>query len=274
MQQVVALAASQPIFLSLPAPDTEVMSNVVWGRFEDVFTPAFWAAQAWMDSSHTDGNFSLGRSLAEELVACLLGGHGAPAEVGLAAFQRVATHLREHGPTLSHATAIDLLSRPLAVNGRWVRYRFANTRARYLVGSLQALPHIQESELDDTELRNRLCALPGIGLKTASWIVRNQRGSDQVAILDVHIMRAGIMMGVFEKGSSPARGYLGLEARFLTFCRAVGVRPSQMDAVMWRTMRNVGPILMGILIPSSNSRSNALTYSEGDSDVGRRRRRR
>ncbi|RRH96905.1 hypothetical protein EH240_21680 [Mesorhizobium tamadayense] len=85
MQQVVALAASQPIFLNLPAPDTEVMSNVLWGRFEDVFTPAFWAAQAWMDPSHADGNFSLGRSLAEELAACLLGGHGAPAEVGLAA---------------------------------------------------------------------------------------------------------------------------------------------------------------------------------------------
>ncbi|WP_425374821.1 hypothetical protein [Mesorhizobium tamadayense] len=166
------------------------------------------------------------------------------------------------------------MSRPLSVNGRWVRYRFANTRARYLAGSLEALPHIQESELDDIELRNRLCALPGIGLKTASWIVRNQRGSDQVAILDVHIMRAGIMMGVFEKGSSPTRGYLGLEAKFLTFCRSVSVRPSQMDAVMWRTMRNVGPILMGILIPSSNSRSNALTYSEGDSDVGGRRRRR
>lgn len=274
MQQVIALVASQPIFLELPDPEAEVMTNVRWGRFEDVLTPAFWAAQAWMDPAGADGEFSLGRSLVEELVACLLGGHGAPAEIGLAAFQRVVDHLRDHGPDLSEATASDLLSKPLTVNGRSVRYRFANARARYLASSLRELPSIRENELDDVDLRNRLCLLPGVGPKTASWVVRNRRGSDQVAILDVHIMRACTMMGVFQKDANPARGYLDLEGKFLTFCKSVGVRPSVMDAIMWRTMRNVSPALMDILLSSSNRGSNISPNERGDANVRGRWRRR
>ncbi|HEY8356989.1 MAG TPA: hypothetical protein VIL30_05965 [Ramlibacter sp.] len=274
MQQVIALEDSRPIYLDLPDPDAEVMSNVRWGRFEDVLTPAFWAAQAWMDPIHVDDDFALGRSLTEELVACLLGGHGAPAEVGLAAYQRVASHLEENGGQLSLHMATELLSRPLSVNGRQVKYRFANTRARYLANSLERLADIDENKLDDVALRNSLCTLPGVGPKTASWIVRNRRGSDSVAILDIHIMRAGKMMNVFEQGADPARGYFELECKFLSFCRSLGVRPSIMDAVMWRTMRIVSPALMDILLSSSNPVSNPSKYNHGDADVRGRRRQR
>src|SRR3546814_6148465 len=81
--------------------------------------------------------------------------------------------------------------------------------------------------------------LPGIGPKTASWIVRNRRASDHVAILDVHIVRACSAIGVFPEGAQPARRYADLEQRFLAFCEATQSRASAMDAVMWSTMRSL-----------------------------------
>jgi N-glycosylase/DNA lyase len=65
-------------------------------------------------------------------------------------------------------------------------------------------------------LRDRLLDLPGIGPKTASWIVRNHLDSDDVAIIDVHLHRACVMMNVFEAKSDPAKEYFSLEALF--FC--------------------------------------------------------
>ncbi|MDZ3993341.1 hypothetical protein PspTeo4_24872 [Pseudomonas sp. Teo4] len=40
-------------------------------------------------------------------------------------------------------------------------------------------------------LRDWLLELPGIGYKTASWVARNWLDADDVAILDIHILRAG-----------------------------------------------------------------------------------
>src|SRR5437868_4321650 len=75
---------------ALPDPDTEVVGGVLWGSPEALFTPAYWMTQCWMH----EGDFSprchrLGVSLEEEIVACLLGGHGVPAETGRAAFERL-----------------------------------------------------------------------------------------------------------------------------------------------------------------------------------------
>lgn len=267
MQRVAALAKERVVYLDLPDPDEEVMPAVRWGHFEHTLTPAFWAAQAWMDPSFGASNFALGRSLAEELVACLLGGHGAPAEVGLAAFRRVIDYLDNDGPDLPAERALELLSRPLLVGGRQVRYRFAGQRSRYLAGSLRELAEIDETALTDVQLRDRLCLLPGVGPKTASWIVRNHRGSDEVAILDVHIIRACTIMGVFEQGASPARGYRDLENRFLGFCKSIGVRAALMDGVMWRTMRTVHPRLINLLLQPTNPPHNSSSAKRGETNV-------
>src|SRR5260370_26788798 len=69
----------------------EIMPGVLWGSRDVLFTPAFWLGQYWMreDSSLQSRPHSLGQTLEEEVVACLLGGYGIPAEVGLAAFERL-----------------------------------------------------------------------------------------------------------------------------------------------------------------------------------------
>ncbi|MBB4039856.1 thermostable 8-oxoguanine DNA glycosylase [Microvirga flocculans] len=266
MQRVIAEIAGRYAALDLPDADEWLMPGVRWGRFDHALTPAFWVSQAWMSGDATPTSFQLGQSLVEEVVVCLLGGHGTPAEVGLAAAERICQALRDTTDgILSHDACERLLVEPLAVRGRTVRYRFARQRAKYLAGSLRGLRQIAEADLTDLELRDALCRLPGIGPKTASWIVRNRRASDKVAILDVHIVRACQIMGVFPERADPARHYARLEGTFLEFCSRAHARASVVDAVMWTTMRQMSrPLLNRFVDPEPGfGFSPAATQQEG-----------
>src|SRR5207248_10153124 len=98
--------------------------------------------------------------------------------------------------------------------------------------------------------------------KTASWIARNWLDADDVSILDIHVVRAGRLAGFLAPGLSVERDYLALEAQFLAFSKAVGVRASELDAVIWREM-------------ASSSSTVRELLSEGDVDTqvaGSRRR--
>lgn len=221
-----------------PAPEEEVMPGVQWGRFDVLFTPAFWAGRVWL--STIDGEqrtHRLGQSLREEIAACLLGGFGIPAEVGLAAFARVRQRgLLEREPTV--AELLTALREPLHIGNRSIRYRFASQKATYLAGALRQANTIAQPA-DDVAFRDGLAEMPGIGLKTASWITRNTRDSDAVAILDIHVCRACEIAGVFEPGVKVARAYRRLEAQYLAFAAAIGARSSLLDSIMWENMRRL-----------------------------------
>jgi len=202
--------------ISLPCPFSEVIPGVNWGLAEDVFTPAFWKYQTQLKrmANGEIQDFRLGFSLLEEVSVCLLGGYGMPAELGLAAFKR----LRDQGLLDGTARPSDIenaLSDPFDVFGKPRKYRFARQKSRYLANSL--------------------------GPKTASWVVRNYFGSDDVAILDVHIVRAGIEFGLFKVDTDPSRNYYELENRLLMFCAAIEEPVSFLDAIMWDYMRRIGP---------------------------------
>ena len=245
MQQVIGEIDGRYERLELPDPEAHLLDSVRWGSFEHALTPAFWVSQAWMAGVNVSRDFCLGTSLTEEVTICLLGGHGAPAEVGVVAAQRILGEIRNTASGLLSQDELEkLLLAPMVVRGRPVCYRFAAQRAKYLAASLRELACIDETVLGDIELREALRRLPGIGPKTASWIVRNRRGSDNVAILDVHIVRACEIMTVFPRHSDPARKYFELEQRFLDFCLASGARASVMDAVMWATMRKISKSLL------------------------------
>ena len=102
-------------------------------------------------------------------------------------------------------------------------------------------------DLTDVEFRNWFTGLPGVGLKTASWITRNFRGSDSVAIIDVHVFRAGRLSGIFAASATIARDYEELEQRFLAFAAALGVPASQLDALIWDFMKRIGPLAVSTL---------------------------
>jgi thermostable 8-oxoguanine DNA glycosylase len=215
------------------------MRDICWGAFDELLTPAYWKGQAWQHSSlETYGDFRLGRTFIEEVAACLLGGHGIPAEIGLAAFRR----LRDSGLLAAGHSAARIeraLLQPFFYDGRSRRYRFARQKATYLAASLRALDGV-ELPNNDVELRNLLMTLKGIGPKTASWIVRNYRGSDSVAIIDVHVLRAGRHIGLFDENLRPDQDYFRLENDFLAFAAAIDVRPALLDALIWDYMRRLG----------------------------------
>lgn len=229
---------------ALPPAQDFVMPGVVWGAFDELWTPAFWAGRAWLFAvERRFENFRLGPTLLDEVMACVLGGYGIPAEVALAAYER----LRHAGLPTKHTSEAEieaLLSAPLLVHDRTVRYRFAKSKARRLAACLTSLRDRDVGGLEDRALRSMLIELPGIGPKTASWITRNWRGSDLVAILDVHICRACILAGVFKPNADPARAYFALEETFLAFAAAIGVRPSILDNLMWQTMRRLSRVAL------------------------------
>ena len=224
----------------LPDPGDWVLPGVVWGAFDQLMTPAYWAGQAWQHAFlRTYEDLSLGRSLAEELAACLLGGYGMPAALGLSAYQKLRSlGLLEGTPEASLLE--DVLSEPMVIGNRQRMYRFPHQKARYLAGCLAGLSQIDQS-LDDVAFRNSLTSLPGVGLKTASWIVRNMRQSNSVAIIDVHILRVCREMGVFAPKLSPERDYIALENEFLIFAEALGTPAFSLDGLIWSYMRTEMP---------------------------------
>lgn len=251
-QRIAAHRGGELIELDLPSPADLVPEHAFpWGRAEEIGTPAYWAAQAWMWEMEEPEHFRLGRSLREEVLACLLGGYGIPAEVGLAAYARLKALPPE---ALHDAGAVqELLSQPLSVGGRSVRYRFARQKAGHVAGAMLGLREI-DTALSDQVLRDALMSLPGIGPKTASWIVRNWRSSDSVSILDVHIVRACRGLGVFQPDWRVERHYRIMEEAYLAFARAVGARASILDSVIWMTMRRLPASIVAAMQPSGARR--------------------
>jgi thermostable 8-oxoguanine DNA glycosylase len=238
MQIVHILAHGNIHTVRLPRSDAEILPGVIWGDTDQPLTPAWWARRAYwcvLGGVPAPQLSPLTRTLAEDVVYCLLGGHGIRAEVAHAAFARLRGEGLFQEP-LDEKAIEELLRCPLEIDGRSIRYRFPTNRARYIATSLDALRQSRPPTAD-LELRQYLLNLRGIGPKTASWIVRNHLGSDQVAIIDVHVFRACRIAGVFPEHFVPSKNYGALERLFLKFSEAVGVRPSMFDLLIWDRMR-------------------------------------
>jgi hypothetical protein len=205
-----------------------------------VGTPAFWAYYASLH--HEDGEYAprpIGDNLFEDAVVCLLCGHGVPSEVGLASFWALKGAALLDRPYPAAAYEAVMLA-PMDVYGRSVRYRFPRTRAVQIAAAAAALHGTDLSGLGDHELRDFLMRLPGIGPKIGSFILRNHRGSDQVAVLDVHLVRVGKAAGFFKPDDLPQRNYFEMEREFLRFAHAIGARPAELDMMMWDYSRTLG----------------------------------
>jgi len=243
--------------LQLPEPGMEILPGVRWGKFDNFFTPAFWVSLSWIDGdSSPHFEYTLGRSLREEIAACLLGGHGMPAEVGLAAFHR----MRERGLLDGASSLIEIenaLTEPLVIGERQVRYRYPHTKSRFLAEAMLKFNLEPAPIHSPLELRNWLLSFSGIGPKTASWITRNALHSDEVAILDIHIIRAGLLMGLFSPKHSVQRDYFDMEARLVAFARAAGVSLARFDSIIWCYMRQMHEMVMRALaiLPCSSIRA-------------------
>ena len=212
-----------------------------WGRADELGTAAFWVDQTGRDPSWSQDK-RLGANLAEELGACLLGGFGMPADICIAAFGR----LRDAG-VFAKAHSADraeierLLAEPLAVPGRArpVHYRFRKQRAGRLAACLTQIDAF-EQVTDARCLRDALLSLPGVGPKTASWTARNHLGSDEVAVIDVHVRRAGVAAGFFDPWWQLPADYHLFEEAFVSVATLGQVRTSALDACVWGVLSWLG----------------------------------
>lgn len=234
MQQSYVVIDCRAHLIEIPLPTDEVLPGVKWGSVEAISSPAQWFYL--VHARRLQGGLirsRLGASLREEVAACLLGGHGIPAAVGIAAFHSLKSKGAFEIDKINQTILYEWLSQPLLVNTRPVRYRFANQKSHYLAKALNFIQANQPPMHTGKALRNWLLQIPGIGLKTASWIARNWLEANDVAILDIHILRAGIIGGFFPTNLKVERDYLDLERRFLEFSNAIGIPASELDAEIW-----------------------------------------
>jgi N-glycosylase/DNA lyase len=232
---------------SLPPADAEILPGVKWGRCEELFTPAYWKVQYYF---HKDDfckdYYCVGSSLLDEICACILGGYGMPAEMGFAAYDR----LKNFGLLVKgaeHALIESALSFPFCMDDRMVRYRFPRQKAKFIFELLSRSDLDTIPQYNDLELRNWLLTVSGIGLKTASWIVRNWLCSDRVAILDIHIYRAGLIAGFFAKSDTIEKDYLKMEEQYLAFAKALEVSPANLDSLIWLQLKMANTLALNIL---------------------------
>jgi N-glycosylase/DNA lyase len=230
-------AESDPGLIELKVDDQVLRFQ--WGLPHELGTAAFWVEQTRRRSPQ--GGHRLGETLAEEVVACLLGGYGVRAWVGLAAFKR----LRRRGlvspcdpPSSKHLEAA--LAEPLSVDGYGpIRYRFPNQRAERIAAALRILSE-ESPPTNGHELRDWLLGISGIGPKTASWVARNWSGGDGIAIIDVHIHRAGLAAGFFPDHWKLPRDYGRFEQAFCAVAQLGGVSSAALDARIWRDLAYLG----------------------------------
>lgn len=228
--------------LIIPPAEEIVYAEVRWGDICDPKSVAFWYAQFLLH--RRSGIFHpkpLAETLIHEVSACLLGGYGMPSEIGWAAYTAVRkAGLLDRVPPAAEIEAV--LLQPLLCRGKPVHYRFPRQKAVYLA---QTLARMQNDAIPTTpqRLRDYLTTLPGVGPKTASWVVRNRFATDDVAILDVHVVRFCKALGVFPTDADPQKSYWDLERRFVGFSQALKVRASEFDNFIWYFMKTSKRVL-------------------------------
>jgi len=236
-----------PASYCIPNADEDILPGVKWGRCEELFTPAYWKIQYHLHlEDFCPTYYRIGNSLIEEICACLLGGYGMPSELGLAAFKRLrdSNLLR---PGIKHQELLSALLTPFNINGRIIKYRFPNQKANFLNSFLNGRNLSKIPVDNDLQLREWLLTVQGIGMKTASWIVRNWLSSNNVAILDIHIHRAGMIAGFFSPEDSIIKDYELMEKKYLAFSNALKVDPANLDSLIWLQLKMANSLAINIL---------------------------
>lgn len=184
-----------------------------------------------------------------ELLFCLLGGYGISFELAVSA-SLVVGALDPFASDWDEALLFEELCallgepqfEPRTTSGALRRYRFPTRKARLIVdarrwaldqGSLVERLAMIESE---HERRRLLCECPGIGKKTASWVLRNTGLASRLAILDVHVVRALREAGRIRDARLP-HDYETVEAVFVEWCDELAAPPAAFDLFLWEVQR-------------------------------------
>lgn len=189
------------------------------------------------------------RSLWRSFTGCLLSSQ-VPFEVAEAAADEIfsADAMERAAADGSDAPLREILGRPIDVNGRARRYRFYNVKATQLARSWSivhetagGLRSLLQTFPDDKSAREWLvsCA-PGLGLKQASMFLRDIGYSQDLAVLDRHILDYMAIMGLGPPGLRHVSGlgrYRELENRLRDHAHGLGYSLGHLDRAIWIVMR-------------------------------------
>ncbi|MFA5038560.1 MAG: N-glycosylase/DNA lyase [Candidatus Omnitrophota bacterium] len=119
------------------------------------------------------------------------------------------------------------------------RARFYRKKASYLVLAREVFLSKDKRDLkkqDPRALRDWLVAnIKGLGLKEAGHFLRNIGLGEDLAILDIHILRRLKTLKVIEEIPSnlSRKKYLEIEEKMRTFSRQCGIPLGHMDLLFW-----------------------------------------
>lgn len=190
------------------------------------------------------------RGIEDELLFCLLGGFGISYELNRSAAEVVA---RLAPFSMGHdegelRSRLEMLLRgrnfePRRADGGLRRFRFPVRKAAMIVAARRwlhqqpPLDQLLPSLGDDRERRAHMCTCPGVGPKTASWLLRNLGLARELAVLDVHVVRALSESGRLHRGAVLPRDYERVEQAFLGWCKELGADPCAFDLFVWEWQR-------------------------------------
>ena len=190
------------------------------------------------------------QELRDELLFCLLGGFGVAYEHNRSAAGIIPDldpfsedwlneELREN---VVRALMLPQFE-PRKLDGNLRRYRFPRSKASAIVRARQWL--FENAPLFDRlsaiskakDHRELICECSGIGLKTASWILRNLGLGSDLAIVDIHVLRALSDSRRVPHTIRLPRDYEVAEGAFLKWCAELDASPAAFDLFVWHWQR-------------------------------------
>jgi len=114
--------------------------------------------------------------------------------------------------------------------------RFQNNKSRWIIEARNKFTEYELDFQDIAKLREKLIRdYKGLGYKEASHFLRNIGFGQDIAILDRHILKNLVKVGVIDEVPSTlsSKRYLEIEDLVRTFCSKIDINLGQLDLLFW-----------------------------------------
>ena len=118
--------------------------------------------------------------------------------------------------------------------------RFPNNKAGFIIAARIMFDNIYDrinttkNAMNDSSLRTWLAAnVKGIGMKEASHFLRNIGFGEELAILDIHILRAMKELGLIDNMKLTPKRYIEYEKIFQDYAKKLAMKPAELDITIW-----------------------------------------
>ena len=197
------------------------------------------------------------RQLWIELVGCILGSR-VPFDHAKSALDRlVQLDLINSQEIMKKPKSIEIkiskelskpIFKPIKINGEGRKFRYPNIRANQICRcaiSIYSNGHSFKNLLKTKSDRSARAWLsqncPGVGQKQASLFLRNVSHSQQLAIIDTHVLKFMREKELIEKygNFNLKTQYSSLESTFIQYAKGVNINPGTLDLAIWAVMSQV-----------------------------------